>query len=123
MSIRKLKIVLTAIGLAVALSASGAIAQDHGGGEHGGGHDGGGGHAGAQHEGGGAHGRAEGFQGGRGGDHDGFGHDHGGGGGGFLLGAILGYYGGHPYYCRNHRHWRWSNHQQRYVYYTRGGAC
>jgi hypothetical protein len=42
--------------------------------------------------------------------------------GGLALGAALGYYAGHPYYCRNHRHWRWSSYYQRYVYYN-GGYC
>jgi hypothetical protein len=39
------------------------------------------------------------------------------------LGAILGYYAGHPYYCHHHRHWRWSNYYGRYVYYNGGGYC
>ena len=43
--------------------------------------------------------------------------------GGSGYGIIIGYYGGHPYYCRNHRHWRWSNRMQRYVYSNRGGWC
>ena len=47
--------------------------------------------------------------------------DHHGGGGdallaGVALGAALGYYGGHPYYCRHHHHWRWSYRLGRYVY-------
>jgi hypothetical protein len=42
--------------------------------------------------------------------------------GGLALGAALGYYAGRPYYCRNHRHWRWSAYYQRYVYYN-GGYC
>jgi hypothetical protein len=42
--------------------------------------------------------------------------------GGLALGAALGYYAGHPYYCRNHRHWRWSPYYHRYVYYN-GGYC
>ena len=35
---------------------------------------------------------------------------------GLALGAALGYYAGHPYYCRHHHHWRWSRYYQRYVY-------
>jgi hypothetical protein len=42
--------------------------------------------------------------------------------GGLALGAALGYYSGHPYYCRNHRHWRWNPYYHRYVYYN-GGYC
>jgi hypothetical protein len=36
--------------------------------------------------------------------------------GALALGAALGYYAGHPYYCRHHHHWRWSPYYQRYVY-------
>jgi hypothetical protein len=72
-----------------------------------------------------------GFNGGRGfnsgyrGYHGGYGDRGYGAGaliGGLALGAALGYYSGHPYYCRNHRHWRWSPYYQRYVYYN-GGYC
>jgi hypothetical protein len=42
--------------------------------------------------------------------------------GGLALGAALGYYAGRPYYCRNHRHWRWNPYYHRYVYYN-GGYC
>ena len=31
-------------------------------------------------------------------------------------GAALGSYGGRPYYCRHHHHWRWSHRLGRYVY-------
>lgn len=83
--------------------------------------------AGGSHTAGGSHG-------GGGGTHTaavGGGHGGGGGGGrgyrgggggagafgaGILLGAVLGTYGGHPYYCREHHHWRWSNRRQAYVY-------
>jgi len=122
-----------------------AYSQDHGGGPggghggagqqvHGGGgaqqpHGGGGqqvhGSGGQQaHRDGGDHGRVPtgGFGGERRGGYNGRGN---GGGfiGGLALGAILGNYAGRPYYCRNHHHWRWSNRQQRYVYYYRGGYC
>ena len=44
--------------------------------------------------------------------------------GGIALGAALGSYAGHPYYCRDHHHWRWSNRQHRYVSVTsRGHSC
>ncbi len=113
MGYQNLTMTLAALGLAMALvPASTAMAQGHGG-QHGGG----GGHSGGQ--GGGGHGG-----GGHGGGYGGGGYGGGGYGGvGFGLGAILGYYAGRPYYCRHHRHWRWSNHQQRYVYYNGYGAC
>ena len=41
--------------------------------------------------------------------------------GGVALGAVLGTYAGHPYYCRDHHHWRWSNRQHRYVSVTTWG--
>jgi len=41
---------------------------------------------------------------------------------GLALGAALGNYGGHPYYCREHRHWRWNARYRRYAYYN-GGRC
>jgi len=56
----------------------------------------------------------------------GYGYRGGGGGGlvaGLALGAALGYYAGHPYYCRDHRHWRWNPYYGRYVYYYGGGYC
>lgn len=37
-------------------------------------------------------------------------------------GAVLGYDGRYPSYCRNHRHWRWSAHRHGYVF-TRGAYC
>jgi hypothetical protein len=44
--------------------------------------------------------------------------------GGLALGAALGSYAGHPYYCRNHHHWRWSIRLHRYVAVTsRGHYC
>lgn len=38
-------------------------------------------------------------------------------------GGVLGYYGGYPWYCRQHRHWRWSVRRQAYVYSIRSGYC
>jgi hypothetical protein len=107
-----------------------ASAQDHhGGGEH---HGGGGGGGGDHHGGGGGGGFGGGYHGGGGyggGYHGGGGYGGGyrdGGDGGVLaglaLGAALGYYAGHPYYCREHRHWRWSRRYHHYVYYD-GGYC
>ncbi len=44
--------------------------------------------------------------------------------GGLALGAALGVYAGHPYYCRQHHHWRWSRRRHRYVSVTsRGHDC
>ena len=44
--------------------------------------------------------------------------------GGLALGAALGSYAGHPYYCRNHHHWRWSARLHRYVSVaSRGHRC
>ncbi len=42
---------------------------------------------------------------------------------GIMLGAAIGSYGGRPYYCRHHRHWRWNRRWHRYVYFPRGGYC
>lgn len=44
------------------------------------------------------------------------GHDH------PEWGAVLGYDGRYPSYCRNHRHWRWSARRHGYVF-TRGAYC
>ena len=41
---------------------------------------------------------------------------------GLAVGALLGNYAGHPYYCRHHHHWRWSPYYGRYVYYN-GAYC
>jgi opacity protein-like surface antigen len=38
-------------------------------------------------------------------------------------GAVLGYDGRYPHYCRNHRHWRWNARRHAYVYSYRGGYC
>ena len=131
MQFSKLTIAIAALGMvAGVVPVSSAIAQERGG-QHGGGgggqHAGGGEHGGGEHQGGGDRGggghQGDGRQGGgynRGGN---YGHGYGYGGAGFALGAILGYYGGHPYYCRHHRHWRWSNRLQTYVYYNNGGYC
>jgi len=101
--------------------AVGALAADHQGG-------GGGGHAAAAGHAGGH--SAGGYRGGGGGGYyrggGGYGYRGGGGGGlvaGLALGAALGYYAGHPYYCRDHRHWRWNPYYGRYVYYYGGGYC
>jgi hypothetical protein len=97
--------------LGAAASSVSALAQPPGptGGNHSHGSTGGGGtHTAAV---GGGHGGGGGYRG------------HGGGGGGIgafgagiVLGAVLGNYAGHPYYCRGHHHWRWSNRRQEYVY-------
>jgi hypothetical protein len=43
--------------------------------------------------------------------------------GGLALGVALGTYGGRPYYCRHHHHWRWSHRRHAYVYDYNGGYC
>ncbi|WP_353226534.1 hypothetical protein [Novosphingobium sp.] len=123
----KWAIALAALGLTCGgLSAAPAMAQQQGDGHPGGGQDhrdNGRGHDNGR---GPDHNRGRGPD--RGGDR-GFGHrgfDNRGfdnRGRGFAFGVVLGTYGGRPYYCRNHRHWRWSNRQQRYVYATRRAYC
>jgi len=110
---------VAALSLVTAVApAMDAVAQGHhntgGGGHSSGGGGGGGGRGGG---GGGYHGGG-GYRGGRGGGGFGAGALI----GGLALGAALGSYAGHPYYCRNHRHWRWSPYYRRYVYYN-GGYC
>ncbi len=112
--------------IALAVPVTTALAQhdrqQHGG-EDRGGADRGGADRGGDDRGGGDRGRRDwgGHRHGGGGRGDqGF---RGGGAGGFAFGAMLGYYGGRPYYCRNHRHWRWSHRLQRYVYSTRSAYC
>ena len=110
MTSRLLTAAVAALSLGVAMApAVDAFAQNH----HGGGGHGGGGHSGGGH--GGYHGGGGGYHGG--------GYHHGGGYGaggallaGIAVGSALGYYGGHPYYCRDHHHWRWSHRLGRYVY-------
>jgi len=117
MKFKNILLTLAALGLSgTVLAASPAMAQ-----EHGGRHGSGGGHAGGDNRGGGH---------GGGGNHAHDGHSGGGdrGGRGYRgghpeWGGALGYYAGYPWYCREHRHWRWSNRRQAYVYSTRGGYC
>lgn len=40
---------------------------------------------------------------------------YGGYGGPLLVGPLLGYYEGRPYYCYHRHHWRWSPYAGRYV--------
>ncbi len=119
MDVRKMFVTLSALGLAAGvLPVAPAVAQHqseaHGGG--GGGHGGGGQMHGG---GGGGHGGGGQMHGYRGG------HGYGGGYGGARAGwgRGFGYYAGYPWYCREHRHWRWSRRLQTYVYWTGGGYC
>jgi hypothetical protein len=96
--------------LGAAASSVSALAQPPGptGGNHSHGSTGGGGtHTAAV----GGHGGGGSYRG-----HGGGGNGIGAFGAGIVLGAVLGNYAGHPYYCRGHHHWRWSNRRQEYVY-------
>ncbi len=126
-------------------AAQGAAGGYQGGTDHGGGYQGGsqgrggaggyqgGGGRGGGYQGGGSQGRggAGGYQGGggHGGErgyggsgYGGRGYGYGGVGAGVALGAALGSYAGHPYYCRHHHHWRWNPYAHRYVSWS-GGYC
>jgi hypothetical protein len=114
MQSRTLTMFLVMLGLvAGAMPASSALAQDRhqGPGQHNGGqHDGGDRHAGGPRHGDrGRHGAGPYWR-----------NRHDARGPGFGLGIVIGTYGGRPFYCRNHRHWRWNYRLQRYVYAPRG---
>lgn len=126
MHFRKLTMAVATLGLGFFALPVTSMAQHDNGQHGGGGRDGGpsGGHQGGGDRGGNDHGGDHGGDRGRGG----YGGDrgrggYGGGGAGFGMGVMLGYYAGHPYYCRHHRHWRWSNRRQAYVYVYRNGSC
>jgi len=113
---------VAALSLVTAVApAMDAMAQGHHSGG-GGGHSGGGGGRGGGGGGGFRGGGGGGYRGGGGGYRGGGGYGAGALIGGLALGTALGYYAGRPYYCRHHRHWRWSPYYHRYSYYD-GGYC